>query len=163
MTEGEGSVGPADPGRVAARLRRAVGDLVRATRGQDVLAPVLAAALDLPDRDGPLTTAELAARRQVRHQTMAATVGELRNLGYLSAAPHPADGRMKVLTLTPAGLAALEADRAARVHLLAGALERSLSGTEVRDLARAIALIERVTAAVAAVSGHDQPPVTGDW
>jgi DNA-binding MarR family transcriptional regulator len=163
MTDGEGRAWPAEPGQVAARLRHAVGDLVRATRGQDVLAPVLAAVLDLLDRDGPLTTAELAARRQVRHQTMAANVGELRDLGYLNAAPHPADGRMRVLTLTAAGRAALEADRAARVHRLAGALERSLSGEEAHDLARAIALIERVTAAVAAGGDHGQPPVTGDW
>jgi predicted MarR family transcription regulator len=92
-----------------------------------------------------------------------ANVGELRDLGYLSTAPHPADGRMKVLTLTAAGRAALEADRTARAHRLADALERSLSGEEVHDLARTITLIERVAAAVAAGDGHGQPPVTGDW
>jgi DNA-binding MarR family transcriptional regulator len=166
MTDGDGGAGPDDVGQVAVRLRRAVGDLVRATRGDDVLAPIPAGVMDLLDREGPLTTADLAVRRQVRHQTMAATIRELRDLGYVDAVPHPADGRMKVLSLTDAGRSALDDDRKGRVRRLADAIGGSLSGEEVRVLAQALTLIERVTAAVAAGTGPVRPgrsPITGDW
>ena len=147
-------------------MRRAVGGLVRATRNADVLAPIPAAVMDLLDREGPMTTADLAARRQVRHQTMAATVKELKDTGYVTAVPHQADGRKKVLSLTADGRAALDNDRTGRVRQLADAIAGALSNEEACALARALVLIERVTAAIAAnmrPSGPEPPPITGDW
>ncbi|BBA97233.1 putative MarR family transcriptional regulator [Actinacidiphila reveromycinica] len=145
---------PRDPARdptpeqLAATLRSTVGTLVRATRSSDRLAAIPATVLDLLDRRGPMTTADLAAGRGVRHQTMAATVRELTDAGYLAAGPHPADARKKILTLTPAGARALAADRRHRVGALAQALATSLDGDERRALARALHLLDRVAAAL---------------
>ncbi|WP_435126608.1 MarR family winged helix-turn-helix transcriptional regulator [Actinacidiphila sp. bgisy144] len=134
--------------QLAATLRSTVGALVRATRAVDRLAPIPATVLGLLDRQGPMTTADLATRRGVRHQTMAATVKELAEAGYVSGGPHPADARKKVLTLTAAGARALEADRHQRVGALAQALAGSLDREERRTLARALPLLDRVAAAL---------------
>ncbi|HEX3488899.1 MAG TPA: MarR family transcriptional regulator [Streptosporangiaceae bacterium] len=166
MTDDDGPAGPADPGQVAARLRLAVAALVRATRGADVLAPIPAAVLDLLDREGPMTTADLAARRQVRHQTMAATVRELHDLGYVAAVPDGADGRKKLLSLTAAGRAVLDDDRQSRVRRLAEAIGRTLSNDERSALAQALPLVERISVTITEETvppRPERPPITGDW
>ena len=154
------------PEQLAGDLRVTVGDLVRATRTADELGPVPAAVLDLLDRHGAMTTADLAARRGVRHQTMAATVKELTSARYVKAHPDPADARKKVLALTRAGKTAIDEDRGARVGLLARTIAGTLDDDERRVLAGALALIGRLTAAMAdtgppAASGRDL--VTGAW
>ncbi|MGW6912913.1 MarR family winged helix-turn-helix transcriptional regulator [Kitasatospora sp. NPDC054939] len=154
------------PDRLATDLRASVGALVRATRSADRLAPIPSAVLDLLDLRGALTTAELAASRGVRHQTMAATVKELAGAGYLATRDDPSDARKKVLTLTAAGKDAIEQDRRHRVGVLARALADTLDDGERRELARALALIDRITAAVAdgdAAPRTDRGPVTGAW
>ncbi|MBL0885933.1 MarR family winged helix-turn-helix transcriptional regulator [Myceligenerans indicum] len=138
----------ADPHATAAHLRRAVGDLVRAGRARDGLPPVPAAVMDLLDRNGPMTTSDLAAIRRVRHQTMAATVKELVQAGHVAAVADPADGRKKVLDLTPAGQDALDGDREARLGRLADAMARCLDEHEVRELSAALGLVDRITAAL---------------
>jgi DNA-binding MarR family transcriptional regulator len=152
---------------VAAHLRRAVGDLVRATRSTvDALAPIPAAVMDLLDRGGPMTTADLATRREVRHQTMAVIVKELLDLGYVDAVPHEVDRRKKVLRLTLDGKRALDADREGRVKRMSDAVERSLAEEEVQLLDAALGLIDRVTATIAedlAPGDRRRGPITGDW
>jgi DNA-binding MarR family transcriptional regulator len=91
-----------------------------------------------------MTTADLAAARQVRHQTMAATVKELTDAGLLAAGPDPDDARKKILTLTPSGTAAITEDRQRRVAVLAEALDAALDEAERRDLAHALDLIDRI-------------------
>lgn len=147
------------PVELAVRLRAAVGVLVRATRGADRLAPIPAGVLELLGR-GPRTTAELAETRGVRHQTMAATVKELTEAGYVAAAPDPDDARKKLLTLTDSGRGALDEDRRRRVALIAGGIETALDPQDRSDLAHAIDLLERITANV---SGPDGGPITGAW
>jgi DNA-binding MarR family transcriptional regulator len=151
---------------VATHLRATVGALVRATRGVDQLAPIPAAVLDLIDLRGPMTTADLAAGRGVRHQTMTATVKELAEAGYLAATPDPRDGRKKHLTLTARGRSALDADRHRRVSMLAQALRATLTGNERRAVAHALTLIDRVTTTLAGTE-HARPaergPITGAW
>lgn len=159
---------PEDPSPLAAALRSTIGTLVRATRGTDRLAPIPAAVLDLLDRHGPMTTAELAAGRGVRHQTMAATVKELVDAGYLAARPDPGDARKKVLELTPEGGIAIEADRRGRVSVLARALTEALDDEERRVVAEALSLIDRVTASID-TSNRTEPrnergtTITGAW
>jgi len=148
----ESSRAVAHPLEVADHLRVAVGDLVRATRGTDTLPPIPAAVLDLLDRRGPMTTADLAAARKVRHQTMAVTVKELIDSGHLTTVPDTTDGRKKLLHLTAEGSAALEHDRQNRVRHLADALERTLDRDELQHLAEASVLIDKVTLALAARS-----------
>jgi len=153
------------PDELATHLREAVSALVRTTRPTDRLAPSPAAVLDLLDVRGAMTTADLATARGVRHQTMAATVSELVDVGHVAAEPDPSDGRKKLLVLTPAGRAAIEADRRRRIGLLAEALGTALDDDDRRTLADALALVDRVTAVVADLRG-DAPagqPLTGDW
>lgn len=137
------------PTELAAHLRIAVGELVRATRTVDRLAPISAAVLHQLEVHGPLTTAELAAGRGVRHQTMAASVKELVDAGYLAAERDPHDARKKALRLTEAGKHALDEDRARRVGLLAEAVAAELDAAEQRALEHALTLIDRITASVA--------------
>jgi len=47
---------------VAARLRVSVGEPVLAIRSVNVLSPINTVVMDLLDREGPMTTADLAAR-----------------------------------------------------------------------------------------------------
>ncbi|MFI1606915.1 MarR family winged helix-turn-helix transcriptional regulator [Streptomyces griseofuscus] len=154
------------PDELAARLRAAVGALVRSTRGADRLAPSPAAVLDLLDVRGPMTAADLAAIRGVRHQTMAATVKDLTGAGHVAAGPDPDDARKRILTLTASGKSAIDADRHRRVGVLAKALDRVLDGDDRRVLAHALTLVDRISASVA--DTHDSPaagggPVTGAW
>ncbi|MCL1870237.1 MAG: MarR family transcriptional regulator [Promicromonosporaceae bacterium] len=150
---------------LAAHLRQSVGALVRSTRGGDQIAPIPAAVLDLLDARGAMTTAELAAARRVRHQTMAATVADLVAGGHVAAAAHPRDARKKVLSLTLRGRRALGADRVRRVGALAAALRDALDDDERRALEAALVLVDRVAAAVAQAGelGPGGEPLTGAW
>ena len=148
----------------AGHLRSSVGSLVRTVRADDRMPPVTAAVMGLLDRYGPMTTAELAARRLVRHQTMAVTVAELLRHGHVSSSPHSVDGRKKVLSLTPSGRVALTDDRNRREARLAEAIGL-LSPDEVQKLLDGLVVIDRLNQLVASNSGHNQPGefVTGDW
>lgn len=153
------------PHQLAAQLRQVVGTLVRSTRTVDRLASVPAAVLGLLDTRGPMTTADLAAARGVRHQTTATTVRELTEAGFLAARPDPGDARRKVLTLTKAGKKALDTDRRQRVGVLADAMEKTLDEDDRRALAHALDLVERISDSIQA----DQPCAeqrefnTGAW
>ncbi|MGW1030504.1 MarR family winged helix-turn-helix transcriptional regulator [Streptomyces sp. NPDC002577] len=154
------------PDELAAHLRAAIGALVRSTRTVDKLAPIPAAVLDLLDVRGPMTTADLAASRGVRHQTMAATVKELTDNGCLAVGPDPDDGRKKILTLTTSGKSAIDADRRRRVGALSEALDKSLDEDDRRILAHALELIDRIAGTVTGTrssrsAGHG--PITGAW
>ena len=152
------------PDRLAAALRSTVGALVRATRSFDRLASIPATVLDLLDRNGPMTTAELASSRGVRHQTMAVTVKELNDAGYLTAGPDPADARKRILTLTTAGRNVLEADRRDRVSVIAEAIADSLSDDELHVLADAMPVLDRIATRIAeSGSPADRGPITGSW
>ena len=165
-----GTIVSAKPARdvdeLAVHLRAAVGALVRSARSSDRLAPIPAAVLDLLDSLGPMTTAELATSRGVRHQTMATTVKDLIAAGDVVATPDPGDGRKKMLALTATGKRAIEADRRDRVAALAEALSEELDDDERRALASALGLVDRVAAAVVA-AGHARSagsgPITGPW
>lgn len=153
-------------GELAAHLRAAVSALVRSTRSVDRLAPIPAAVLDLLDARGPMTTADLAASRGVRHQTMAATVKELAQAGYLTAGPDPDDARKKILTLTTSGKSALDGDRHQRVGVLAEALDRALDEEDRHTMAHALTLIDRITATLVDTRSSlqvEREPITGAW
>jgi DNA-binding MarR family transcriptional regulator len=150
------------PDQLAAALRSTVSTLVRATRSSDRLAAIPATVLDLLDRNGAMTTAELAARRGVRHQTMAVTVRDLSDAGYLGVGPDPADARKRVLRLTTAGRNALESDRHDRVSVIAEAITDTLSDDELHILADALPVLDRIAARIADnASPADSSPVTG--
>jgi DNA-binding MarR family transcriptional regulator len=125
-------------------LRESVGRLVRRLRAESDVPMNQMGVLGRLDRFGPASISDLAAADRVRPQSMAQTVRELESAGWVSRRPDPDDGRRAILELTDAGLARLQANRAAREDWLTQALERELDPAEREHLAEAIALLGRV-------------------
>jgi DNA-binding MarR family transcriptional regulator len=132
--------------RTASELRAAVGGLVRRARTTDQLPMAQAAVLGYLDREGPMTTSELARVQQVRHQSMARTVTLLVAQDLVGQQPHPRDGRKTLIALTMAGREALEARRGRRVDWLAEAIATELSLAEQVKLTQAVKLLARLAA-----------------
>ncbi|MGW6318887.1 MarR family winged helix-turn-helix transcriptional regulator [Streptomyces sp. NPDC055099] len=131
---------------VAAELRTAMGKLTRRVKHEDRIPHGQVAVLGVLDRDGAMTTSDLAADQRVRPQSMARSVGLLLEQGLLTRTAHPTDGRKTLLDLSDAGRAALEAERGRRAGWLAQAIEAELSDEERELLARSAALMERLAA-----------------
>lgn len=153
-----------EPTPAARHLRTTVGDLVRAARVDDRMPAITGGLLDLLSRHGPLTTADLAELRQVRHQTMAASVADLVEAGLVKVTPHPDDRRKKLNALTAAGRAALAADAGRREAKLAKAIARALTQDELGELRRGLDLLDRVVAALdESAPGARSSFITGSW
>ncbi len=89
---------------LAAELRQSIGRLVRAARREgDSLPPAHSATLGFLGREGPMTIAELARRRGVKHQGQSRTVGELTNQEYVERTASETDRRASVIRITDAG------------------------------------------------------------
>ncbi|MDJ1134499.1 MarR family winged helix-turn-helix transcriptional regulator [Streptomyces iconiensis] len=134
-----------DDEALAEDLREAIGELVRAVRTADTMPPGEAAVLGHLDRSGPQTTAELAHRRGVTHQSAAKSVKELIDSGWVRAAPHPSDGRKLVLHLTDTGRARLQQERSQRATWLNTAIHDALNPDERRQLRDCVTLLTRLT------------------
>jgi DNA-binding MarR family transcriptional regulator len=96
------------------------------------------------DREGAMSTGELARAERVRPQSMSQTLADLESEGLVSRTPDERDGRRPLVALTDAGREALEHDRMVRE----GWLAQTLAGftPEERDtLQRAIGLLSRIT------------------
>lgn len=96
------------------------------------------------DRTGPTTSADLARLERISPQSMGATVAALEEAGLVSGAPHPADGRQIILSLTATAREWIKASRAAREDWLSQAIRSHLSPAEQEDLAKAAALLRRL-------------------
>lgn len=131
---------------VAAELRTAMGKLSRRVKLEDRIPHGQVAVLGLLDRDGAMTTSDLATDQRVRPQSMARAVGLLVEQGLLSRRAHPTDGRKSLLELSDAGRAALEAERGRRAGWLSLAIEAELTKEERELLAHGAALMERLAA-----------------
>lgn len=132
---------------LAAEFRVVLGKLKRrlrehANKGDLSLSQM--AVLGYLDREGPSTVTALARAEGVRPQSMGATVAALEEAGLVSGAPHPADGRQIMLSLTATARAWLEASRAAREDWLSQSIRSHLSPAEQEDLAKAAALLRRL-------------------
>ncbi|BCJ37751.1 MarR family transcriptional regulator [Actinocatenispora thailandica] len=135
---------------LADELRQAIGQLVRAVRSADTMPPGEAAVLGYLDRDGPQTTADLAYRRRVSHQSAAKTVQTLLGTGLVRTGPHPRDGRKLLVSITDAGRLRLRQERARRSGSLDGAIRDALDATERRQLRACVPLLDRLTATISA-------------
>lgn len=135
-----------DAATVAAELRTAMGKLTRRVKGEDVIPLGQIAVLGALDRDGAMTTSDLAVDQRVRPQSMARAVGLLLDQGLVTRRAHPTDGRKSLVELSPAGRAALEAERGRRAGWLALAIESELTEEERGVLARSAGLMERLAA-----------------
>lgn len=120
------------------------GGLVRALEATNTLPVIPGAVLRYLERNGPLTSSDLAVRRGVRPQTMAVTVKELAAAGYLRGTPHPQDGRKVLLELTDEGRSAVTADRRSRVTRIAQGLGADRSPEELRALIVALPVLVRL-------------------
>lgn len=131
--------------RLAEDLRRAVGTFVRSIRTQsDTPTTSQSETLSILDRAGPLSVAELAARRNVRHQSMRLVAASLEENGLVEKLPNPADGRSHLLSITAEGQAQLSRSRGARTQKIAALLEERLSDQERQALRAAIHVLERL-------------------
>jgi len=138
----------AEVDETARQLRFVIGQLVRRLRADTAGAAGLpapqVAILGWLDRDGPMTTSELAAAQLVRHQSAARAVGQLVEQKLAVLRPHPSDGRKQLVTITAAGRRALVRQREQRAGWLATVIEERLSPAEQRTLTKAIALLARL-------------------
>jgi DNA-binding MarR family transcriptional regulator len=130
--------------RAAADLRLVLGRLVRRVRAESSVPLGQLAVLGLLERDGPQSTADLAAAQLVRHQSMARTVSLLVRAGAVDQRADLSDGRKTVLRITPAGLLLLEHERERRVDWLARAIAEELGEEELPALVRATDLLARL-------------------
>lgn len=129
---------------IAAELRTAMSKLTRRVKHEDRIPLGQVAVLGALDRDGAMTTSELAADQRVRPQSMARAVGLLMEQNLVTRRAHPTDGRKSLVELSDAGRAALDAERGRRVGWLAQAIEDELTDRERALLAESAALLERL-------------------
>lgn len=121
--------------RVVARLGRRF----RPVRG-DMGMGMLTALVTL-DRVGPLRSGDLARREKVAAPTMTRMITALVDRGYAVRRPDPEDGRACLVDLTDEGRRAAAETRAGYASRVEEAL-RSLDGPGLRDVRRAMGLIE---------------------
>lgn len=128
---------------LAGRLRVAVGLLVRWLRQHDagLLSPAKLSALLTVEASGPIRSGDLAARENVAPPTMTRLLGALVDAGLVTRGADPTDARGSLVTLTPAGAAALRAVRAERTSLLVERLAR-LTPDQRTALAAALPALE---------------------
>ena len=131
----------------ATRLRLGIGAFKRRTQETlsegDLTVPQLTA-LSRLDRLGPSTTAELARREQITPQAMGATIASLEQRDLVMRRPDSVDGRRSILSLTPAGHAAIGSGRSALVDQVAVVLAESFTSEEIVTLNTAARLLERL-------------------
>jgi DNA-binding MarR family transcriptional regulator len=144
---------PAEPDAhdIAAALRVSVGMLLRRlrqARPDDELSLPASSALARLDRIGPATPGALAKVEQISPQSMGATLATLEARGLIGRRPDPADGRRVVLSVTEAGLELLRNKRGARTEQLAQALSAGFTPAELRELAAAAPLLERLAQSI---------------
>ncbi|HEY0904502.1 MAG TPA: MarR family transcriptional regulator, partial [Marmoricola sp.] len=131
------------------RLRASVGAFVRSGRlNQPELAEHQAQTLGFLMREGPLTVAELAVRRHVRHQSMQTAVVELERVGLVRRGPDPRDQRARLVTITPEGLSTLRRELDRRSAVIAAAIDSELDEEERVLLERVPDLLQRLAARI---------------
>jgi DNA-binding MarR family transcriptional regulator len=134
-----------DVSLAASELRVVLGQLMRRLRAEHRFPLQHGAVLGRLDRQGPLSTVELASAERVRPQSMGQTLAELEAQGLISRHPDEADGRRTLLELTDAGRQTLAEDRQRREGWLTQAIEQEFSADEQEVLAQAIPLLARLT------------------
>jgi DNA-binding MarR family transcriptional regulator len=132
---------------LAGALRDAIGRLGRRMR-RHASHPELSlgqlAALRSLERHGPMSPTELAMHEKVQPPSMTKIVARLLELGYVSRAPHAADRRQVVVTISAEGVALLEDDRRRRDAWMARQM-RELTPDEVAALRTALPVLEKLS------------------
>jgi len=128
----------------ASELRILLGQLVRRLRREYSFPVGQASVLGRLDREGPLTTSELAAAERVRPQSMAQTLAELEAAGLIGRRPDPDDRRRVLIDLTRRGRERLHEDRRRREGWLTEAIAAELTADEQETLIEALPLLRRL-------------------
>ncbi len=129
---------------LASDLRLVLGQLTRRLRAEHSFSLTQGSVLGRLDREGPLSTVELAAAERVRPQSMGQTLAELEGQGLIARRPHETDGRRTLIELTEDGRRVLAEDRRRRVGWLAEGIDGELTQSEQEILARAVPLLARL-------------------
>jgi DNA-binding MarR family transcriptional regulator len=130
---------------LAENLRVAVGKFVRSIKAEaNTPTTSQSETLSLLDREGPLSVAELADRRNVKHQSMRLVAVQLEAEGLISKMPNPADGRSQLLSITDKGEKVLSRAREARASQIASLINDRLSAEDRQTLSDAVGIIERL-------------------
>jgi DNA-binding MarR family transcriptional regulator len=138
---------PALSALVAEDLRSAVSKIKRRMREQaDVgdLTPTQASVLVRLEKDGPMTTSNLARAEAMRPQSMGAVVAALEAAGLVSGTADPKDGRQTILAITETCRTWIQDGRAARQDWLSRTIEARLSDEEQAQLLSAARLLLRL-------------------
>ena len=136
-----------EAGEVAAALYLSVGLFKRRLRqmpAEGELSLPESSALRRLERGGPATVTALAKAEQISVQSMGATLHTLEARRLIDRHPDPADGRSSVMSVTEAGLVALNDKRNARIAQLAQVLAAEFTPAELGQLMAAAPLIERL-------------------
>jgi DNA-binding MarR family transcriptional regulator len=136
-----------EAGEVAAALYLSVGLFKRRLRqmpAEGELSLPESSALRRLERGGPATVTALAKAEQISVQSMGATLHTLEARRLIDRHPDPADGRSSVMSVTEAGLVALNDKRNARIAQLARVLAAGFTPAERGQLMAAAPLIERL-------------------
>jgi DNA-binding MarR family transcriptional regulator len=116
---------PAVDNELATRLRLAVGRLARRVRlATNDIPPLQFSALATLDKHGPLRSGELATREAVTAPTMTRVLGALAERGLVTREADPTDARSVQVSLSPAGVEALNRIRSERTALLGARIAR---------------------------------------
>jgi DNA-binding MarR family transcriptional regulator len=135
-----------DSAPLASDLRVVLGQLIRRLRVEHRFPLSQGTVLGRLDREGSQSVSDLALAERVRPQSMAQTVADLEQAGFVTRRPDPRDGRRALVSLTETGRAELEADRRHREGWLVAAIE-DLSPAEQSTLGDATELLRRLAEA----------------
>ena len=133
-----------DTSALAAELRVVIGRVIRRLRAEHGFSLTHGAVLGRLDRDGALSTGDLAAAERVRPQSMGQTLAELEAGGLVSRRPDTVDRRRTLIEVTDHGREVLAEERARREGWLAEAIETGFSPREQDVLRRAVPLLDRL-------------------
>ena len=130
---------------LATRLRLALTRTARRLRQEagGGMSPSLAAALATVERHGPLAPSELAEIEAVKRPTATRIVAKLAAAGLVDRAGDPNDGRVSLVSITPAGSSLLREMRMRKNAYLASWLDE-LDAPDVAALERAAEVLERL-------------------
>jgi DNA-binding MarR family transcriptional regulator len=134
---------------LASELRMGVMRLARRLRQQRTesgLTLTQLSALGTLNRQGPCTPGELAALERVQPPSMTRVLTHLEERGLVTRTAHPSDRRQVLVSLTPAALELIAADRRRREAWLVAHLS-DLDADERELLRDAVPLLERLAAA----------------
>ncbi|MEV8402967.1 MarR family winged helix-turn-helix transcriptional regulator [Streptomyces niveus] len=98
-------------------------------------------------REGPVTAARLASLEHVSPQSIAQSLAVLKAAGLIHGEPDPRDGRRKLISPDPAATELVHKLLAGRASFLTRAIDQRLAPDELKDLEKAVELLERLAAA----------------